>query len=193
MIGNSLDKRVIKTQKAIRKSFASLLMEKDINNITIKEISERAEINRKTFYNYYKDLYELVNDIETTMIKEFQDAIKNVEFWHLRVKPQELFEALNNVISKDIEFYSYLIRSSNHTNLQDKFALALYDSLYSKVNLYNFPSDSISMVVSFASFGILAIYNDWFKKKNCTLDELAHKATDILFNGAVKFLDNAKK
>lgn len=187
------DKRVIKTKKAIRTAFASLLVEKDINSITIKEISERADINRKTFYNYYSDLYKLIDDIEKNMLKEFQDAIKNVEFWHLRVKPIELFEALNTVISKDMEFYSYLIQSSNHTNLQDKFAEALYDSLYSKVNIYNFDPSKVSMVVSFASFGIVAIYNEWFKKKDCSLDELASNATAILFNGAVNFLDHNKK
>ena len=50
------DLRVIKTKKAIRNAFAELLSEKDIQKITIKDIADTAVINRKTFYNYPKDL-----------------------------------------------------------------------------------------------------------------------------------------
>ena len=49
-----LDRRVIKTKKAIRNAFAKLISEKDINKITIKDIADTADINRKTFYNYYR-------------------------------------------------------------------------------------------------------------------------------------------
>ena len=43
------DLRYIKTEKAIRKTFHELLQEKDINRITVKELTERAEINKTTF------------------------------------------------------------------------------------------------------------------------------------------------
>ena len=49
----SVDRRVIKTKRAIRNAFAKLMVEKDINDITIIELAEAADINRKTFYNYY--------------------------------------------------------------------------------------------------------------------------------------------
>ena len=43
------DRRITRTKKAIRIALAELLCEKDINTITIKDISEKADINRKTF------------------------------------------------------------------------------------------------------------------------------------------------
>ena len=47
-----VDRRVLKTKRAIRNAFAKLMVEKDINDITVMELSETADINRKTFYNY---------------------------------------------------------------------------------------------------------------------------------------------
>ncbi|MBQ3987763.1 MAG: TetR/AcrR family transcriptional regulator, partial [Ruminococcus sp.] len=59
----SVDRRVLKTKRAIRNAFAKLMVEKDINDITIMELADTADINRKTFYNYYSGVYQVVEDI----------------------------------------------------------------------------------------------------------------------------------
>ena len=47
----------LKNKKAIQKAFADLLLEKnDINKITVKEIVERADISKSTFYAHYQDI-----------------------------------------------------------------------------------------------------------------------------------------
>ena len=62
------DLRYIKTEKAIRKTFHELLQEKDISRITVKELTERAEINKTTFYAHYETLPDLVNTLESENI-----------------------------------------------------------------------------------------------------------------------------
>ena len=57
------DLRVIKTRKAIRAAFVSLLLEKGFAAITIQDIADRALVNRKTFYRHYADKYELAAQI----------------------------------------------------------------------------------------------------------------------------------
>ena len=47
------DRRVRRTKRAIRNAFAELLSEKPYEEITVTDITELADINRKTFYNYY--------------------------------------------------------------------------------------------------------------------------------------------
>ena len=49
-----MDIRVKKTKRAIQKAFVALLLEKPIEKITVKEIAERAEINKTTFYSHYE-------------------------------------------------------------------------------------------------------------------------------------------
>ena len=51
-----LDRRKVKTQKAVREAFIALASEKSINQITVKEIADLANISRKTFYLNYIDL-----------------------------------------------------------------------------------------------------------------------------------------
>ena len=52
-----MDKRVMKTRRAIHSAMTSLLKVKPIEEITVTELSDAAEINRKTFYNYYSSVY----------------------------------------------------------------------------------------------------------------------------------------
>ena len=49
MISNPADRRVQRTQKNIRNALSSLLSEKELSQITVKELSDKADINRKTF------------------------------------------------------------------------------------------------------------------------------------------------
>ena len=53
------DLRVIKTKRAINNALVDLLQKKPINKITVAELSEKAEINKGTFYLHYVDIYDL--------------------------------------------------------------------------------------------------------------------------------------
>ncbi|MDY4491271.1 MAG: TetR/AcrR family transcriptional regulator, partial [Candidatus Faecousia sp.] len=50
------------TKKAIRDSFVKLLNEKPISQITVKDIVEDCGVNRNTFYYYYQDLPQLMEN-----------------------------------------------------------------------------------------------------------------------------------
>ena len=51
LTGNE-DLRVVKTIAAIKRAFDELICEQDFERITVKELCERAQINKKTFYHY---------------------------------------------------------------------------------------------------------------------------------------------
>ena len=45
------------TRKAIMQTFLHILKNKPLDRITVKDICEQCEINRNTFYYYFKDIY----------------------------------------------------------------------------------------------------------------------------------------
>ncbi|MDY6872605.1 MAG: TetR/AcrR family transcriptional regulator [Chloroflexota bacterium] len=61
VIEKELDPRVRRTQSYILDAFRALLSEKAFKSITVKEITERAGINRTTFYAHYQDKFDLLN------------------------------------------------------------------------------------------------------------------------------------
>ncbi|MEK3699892.1 TetR family transcriptional regulator [Paenibacillus sp. FSL R10-2199] len=60
---NQIDPRVVRTGQLIREAFRELLRLRSFDTITIKDIAERATINRATFYTHYEDKYALLDEI----------------------------------------------------------------------------------------------------------------------------------
>lgn len=58
-----MDKRIIKTKNNIKRTLIKMLAETPFEDITVKELCERAETSRITFYTHYSDKNELAYDI----------------------------------------------------------------------------------------------------------------------------------
>jgi AcrR family transcriptional regulator len=56
-----MDRRILKTQKAIIGAFIQLLAEKEFEDITINEIADRADVSRGTVYLHYIDKFDLLD------------------------------------------------------------------------------------------------------------------------------------
>lgn len=75
------DARVRYTQMVIKESFIQLNAKKPLTQITVKEICDRAEINRSTFYRNYVDVYDLKDRIEEDFLQQIKTFIhdKHIE------------------------------------------------------------------------------------------------------------------
>ena len=56
-----IDPRVKRTRELIVRAFEELVMEKGHRGLTVQEIAERATVNRATFYDHFRDQYELLD------------------------------------------------------------------------------------------------------------------------------------
>ncbi len=65
------NRRVRLTKQMIKDSFIDLLKEKNIRKITVRELCQVADVNRATFYKYYKDPYDLMDEI----MSEFKENV----------------------------------------------------------------------------------------------------------------------
>ena len=74
------DRRVQRTRKSIRNAFLQLLAEKDLEKISVKEIADCADVDRKTVYNYYNGVYDILDDLESELAHDFEKAIESFDF-----------------------------------------------------------------------------------------------------------------
>ena len=64
------------TQQAIIDTFLKMLACKSLDKITVKEIVNECGINRNTFYYYYKDIYDLLEDVVSTESKKVIECVR---------------------------------------------------------------------------------------------------------------------
>ncbi len=76
MISRKEDRRIKKTKQLLKQGLTELMFEKDIKNITIKELVEKVDINRSTFYLHYSDIYELLTELENNLMKEINQVFE---------------------------------------------------------------------------------------------------------------------
>ena len=69
------------TQESIRKVFIELLDEKPITKISVKEISEKCEISRNTFYYYYPDIYAILKEVFSIELEKVIGNYNNTLSW----------------------------------------------------------------------------------------------------------------
>lgn len=64
----------LRTKNAIRRSFIELLAERPFDKISVRDIAERSEVTRNTFYYYYTDIYALAEDVFESEIESSPSA-----------------------------------------------------------------------------------------------------------------------
>ena len=74
----NLDLRVRRTLRNIREAFYELILEEDFHQISITELTKRADINRKTFYLHYNSLDDLVDELEREMGEKLRLNLKRI-------------------------------------------------------------------------------------------------------------------
>ncbi|AWB46523.1 TetR/AcrR family transcriptional regulator [Paenibacillus sp. CAA11] len=71
-----VDPRIKRTLLLIRDAWIGLMEEKGFEHVTVRDITERAGINRATFYLHYKDKYDLLDKVVDDMMDEFSAAFR---------------------------------------------------------------------------------------------------------------------
>jgi len=77
-----MDLRIQKTLRNIREAFIGLAKEKPMDDITVKELCERALINKATFYLHYENLNELIVMLEDEYVKDITGEIDFAELFY---------------------------------------------------------------------------------------------------------------
>lgn len=75
MTDKKTDRRVRKTRTLLQQSLIRLMEEKELQDISVKELADLADINRGTFYLHYTDIYDMLHKIEDELFIEFNDIL----------------------------------------------------------------------------------------------------------------------
>ena len=115
-----LDPRVKRTRRLLRDALVSLILEKDFASITIKEITDRAEVAYITFYRHYESLDQLLMEVLDEGLVELMTHIetlaKQSHTSALETEGQLIFE----YIGQKADLFRILLKSQSVTRVRRK-------------------------------------------------------------------------
>lgn len=174
----SKDLRVRRTLAAVRKAFDELVLTREYREISITDLTEKAGINRKTFYLHYASLDDLVAEIEEEVAGNILEAVGKYAL------EMNLYECIT-------QFYRYM---ENCSKVEKKL---LCDESYAF--FYNAVTDKVLNTDEFSKFfkqtkyptivrsytkSITAIYKDWLSSgKKIEFKVLTEIASNLMENG----------
>lgn len=91
------NKKIEKTKANILEALLLLLQHKEINEISIRELTETAHIHRNTFYIHYTDIYDILAEVEENMCRKVKEMTDGME-------PTQLKENLEVVLESVFEY-----------------------------------------------------------------------------------------
>lgn len=183
--GKKQDRRVVRTQRAIRNAFAQLLEEKDVEKISIKEIAERADVDRKTVYNYYDGVYDILAELENDWIEDFNQLTKRLENERGEEYLRQFFPALIELIADDIELYTHLTHMGSQSRVVSRLLAFLKEKIKTAfVRSYAFESEKVDVAAEFVLAGLFWTYRAWFNsERKKPLEELTEDLGELVMGG----------
>ncbi len=149
------DARVRYTKRILKESFLTLLMEKPVNKITVKEVCELAELNRATFYAHYSDCFALMESIEQELIDAFACSLKLMDSFDVSA----LIEAIYAMIEQHRESCRVLIfNGASPAVLGRMINLAREESIrFWKKQLLHASDEELEMLYTHLSNGLMNV------------------------------------
>ena len=186
---NKDDLRVIKTLDVIRTTFRDMICEMDYEDITIKAFCDRARINRKTFYNHYESLDDLLKELQDEIVESF-------------ISQSVSYESLDDIRMIIRYFFEYadtmpvlnerLLCSGSYQHVGDKINASIMEYRAKKYRGSFDPNPLIdNLVFAYFSANTTLLYRQWVAdNKELPLEDLIKTATTLICDGMKSFINN---
>ena len=185
LTGNE-DLRVIKTIEAIKSTFEALICEKDYEKITVKELYDRAKINKKTFYHYYETLDFLLAEMQTELSEGYLERVKNY------VLPDDLDKVNREFFiyaSEQGLAYEKITCGGSYHAIRDEMTDKVTDLAWSKSKKYQrLNGYEKKVLMGFINNAVLNAYREWVQDgKKIPMDEVIEITNKLVLGGVKGF------
>lgn len=156
-----MDKRIVNTKKKLTDTLLVLLKNKKIRNITVLELCKEANINRTTFYKYYKDVDDLLLQIEESLLEELKEYIINIKRNYLISYTSKIIETVSE--HKDI-YARLLSENGDHTFLRRILGMVYNQSMDEWEHLLKKATrNDLEKIYNFIVDGTIGIVEEWIR------------------------------
>jgi len=175
------------TRQNLIDAFWLLYCEKRIEKITVKEITQKAGYNRGTFYEYFTDVYDVLEEIERSLIPTLEE-LPPIDMPSSSMEmPLGMFMTL---YEKNSKYYSVLLGDNGDPAFSSKLKnstkpiikLALADN-------NNLDTVEFDFILEYVLSAMIGIMSYWFRQnKVLPAEKLVVLMYEVMENGVMKYL-----
>lgn len=189
-----MDRRIIRTKKAIKDAFFTLITKKEIEHISIKDIADEANISRKTFYYYYEGIWSVIDECWNDFLENLEETLRDISFKGDMTVFSNITYKISDIISKDVELYKAIFKVQSVSIINENITASLKEKFmdYFYKDISKYPRD-YDLSMEFIFSGMIRAYKQWlFKENREPIEEFTEKVNMLIFKGMEGFVSNTK-
>ena len=176
------DLRVQKTIEAIRAVFEQMICEMDYHEMTVKELCERAKINKKTFYRYYPTMDDLLLELQIEMSSAYVRIISGSRLPEEMDKVNEAFFRYS--VSKG-EVYEKITCAASYVPIRNTMIDRVNEATWHKSAWFNnIPEWQRHLLIVYVQYTIVEMYRQWVADgKKASIEEVIAMSNRLICSG----------
>ena len=181
-----LDRRVVRTKQQIRQALIELLSQKSENNISVRELTQKANINRGTFYIHYKDIHDLVEQLVDEGVEKLLGVCRRHPPAQTPRAPYPFLTDLFQTLQSDSQLFTILLGNTGSQAYSERVCKAIQDHFLNDLLSVFYSADPKQRQVAsdFIVAGCLHEALVWLKNGTKeTPDEMAYLTGRIIMHG----------
>lgn len=167
---NKSESKYYNTALLMDEALLVLLEKKEYEFITVKEICEKAGVNRSTFYLHYQSIDNLLFETIEMINKRFNSSFDNKKINPQILKKEDLFLIDDNYLIPYLKFIKdnkniyKLIHNNPYLFRKQQVFEKLYNELFSVIlDKYGVKEEEKEYIFAFFSFGLVAVIQKWIE------------------------------
>ena len=182
---DKVDRRIERTRNAIISAFKEMIIDKEFKEITIKELAERANINRKTFYLHYESMEEILFDLTVEISDQIFEGLNEKGFFDENTYDINiLIECIENLLESNYELTRKVVSANSYRFFSRNIKDIIKDSFIRKVkNKVKLSPYMMNLLGDYVGSGLAKLLKDWFDDQgDLSSKEVAELASLIIFS-----------
>ena len=182
------DRRILRTQNALKTNLLMLMKEQPIQKISVSRLCEKSDINRSTFYTYYSSPMDLLHSIEKDILHTLKE---DMEQFHKGNSVSQLMSSITSYISSNRELIRLIFSDNGDPGFLNQLTLHLQEQTVADWQR-RYPScskESLTALHIFISRGCTGIIEQWIRGGfQQTTEEISHTLETLSWSAASGFL-----
>ena len=184
---NNTDRRVKRTKKALGDALISLLEKKPITEISVTELTTLADVNRATFYFYYTDLLDMLQQIQNEAYQAFKEILSESTPSITTIEGfTDYAESLLTYCKEHEALVKFIIKNDTNNQLYKQIQILMLNNIPNSKEVFdvNNPARYSTNYILNAMVGIMI---DWMDEgMKIPPHDLAEFCAHIYLNGSYK-------
>lgn len=159
---SKVDRRILKSQEAIKKAVIGLMSEKSFDSITIQDISDRANVHRATIYLHYTDKFDLLDKL----IEEYINEMREMNGYVCELDWRDANLVYFEYFERNYLFFSTMLASKGAPSFRTRFLEFLVEEYKAEVDVHEEKNHGLNEEIMgcFMGTAFVGIVEWWISK-----------------------------